>query len=260
MHWTRVGLLAVAAPFLASCQQVDPIAGRWVGGGATLELTRDGTWILQPDQPTVLFQGMSGRWSRTESGSYILVSDPLPFGNTLSMTGEIEGGALNLDMMGQRLRLTREGRAPQEQPRAANDTPAPSADSAPQQAAANPPIAPSADDIARAQQRGQDAVATAAGEYLRSSSWLERPSAGDFAALYPAEARTESARVQLDCLVGDDGRLNCSVASVDNQAFATEFGVASLRLAPRFRMAPALNDGTPTAGRRYRLNLRWSPQ
>lgn len=73
--------------------------------------------------------------------------------------------------------------------------------------------------------------------------WLARPS--DLGAYYPAWAqqRMKSGLVQLDCLVGLDGRLACRVVSETPAGWG--FGDAALRIAADHRMAPATRDGAP---------------
>lgn len=74
-------------------------------------------------------------------------------------------------------------------------------------------------------------------------------------ALYP-EAAIEAgveARIRLDCLVNPDGHLSCTVESVEATDYVTEFGEAALEISTLFKMAPATEDGRPTAGRRYRM-------
>lgn len=72
---------------------------------------------------------------------------------------------------------------------------------------------------------------------------------------YPERAldRGKSGLVVLDCLVGIDGRLACSVASEEPQRWG--FGSAALRAAKEFRMAPQLEDGRPTAGGRVSVPI-----
>jgi TonB family protein len=90
---------------------------------------------------------------------------------------------------------------------------------------------------------------------LTTVSWLERPTAADFARYYPPEAarRGIDGRVVLDCIVSGVGRLSCTVISQDPESEG--FGDAALRLSRHFRMAPQTQDGRPTAGGRTRVPI-----
>ncbi len=105
-------------------------------------------------------------------------------------------------------------------------------------------------------------VITSSGDlpYLTGARWTARPTARDFERLYPGAALQAGvqARVTLDCSIEPTGALDCTVENVEASENAEEFGDASLQLAQHFMMAPTLAGGTPTAGRRYRLNLRWN--
>jgi len=88
--------------------------------------------------------------------------------------------------------------------------------------------------------------------------WAQRPTAQDFARYYPAEAFRQgvSGRATLECIVADDGRLSCTVFSESPEGAG--FGEAALRVSRHFRMAPATRDGTPTAGGRVRIPIRFA--
>jgi len=94
-------------------------------------------------------------------------------------------------------------------------------------------------------------------DHLEGSSWVEMPSAGDFAQHYPQEAlrRGIDGAAMLDCLVNDDHRLICEVDSETPTGHG--FGRAALRIAESFRMAPATRDGFATAGGRVRVPIRF---
>lgn len=87
--------------------------------------------------------------------------------------------------------------------------------------------------------------------------WLEQPTAAEIASLYPSEAARLGAhgRVVMDCIVAEDGRLDCAVVWEFPAGFG--FGEASLNVVRRFRIAPETADGTPTAGARVRRTIRW---
>lgn len=87
--------------------------------------------------------------------------------------------------------------------------------------------------------------------------WQERPTGGDFARNYPPQALRDNVggSALLDCLIAGDGRLACTVLS--EEPAGRGFGTASLAVARSFRAAPQLADGTPTAGRRTRVPIRW---
>ncbi|MBC7770225.1 MAG: energy transducer TonB [Phycisphaerales bacterium] len=285
--------------FLASCEQIaaDPAVGSWQGEQATLEITRDGTFLMEP-APAAREQGfiITGRWSRAESGTYILVSDPIhPMQNVINFTGRIENGRLTMAAMGSHFGTFTRGHsagAATPQPRTVGA--APQGSSAPalseadrdaamrrgeaeQRAAAGsgPPYgaAPGNADSSRViSQAERDCHATGGGYLLETGEchavparitrpvWTHRPTANDFLQYYPPDALQsgQEAAVRLDCIVGSSGELACTMIAVDpTEPYGHGFGEASLRLARLFRMAPALADGTPTAGRIYTLNLRW---
>lgn len=87
--------------------------------------------------------------------------------------------------------------------------------------------------------------------------WLEQPDARDFARYYPDRAteRDMEGRATIECIVGADGRLSCTVVSEDPPGYG--FGEATLRAARHFRIAPATRDGVPTSGARIRRTIRW---
>ena len=94
------------------------------------------------------------------------------------------------------------------------------------------------------------------GNYARGVRWNARPQREDFARYAPSTAE-QDARVRLNCLIGQDGALSCSVHAVETTGDPDGFGEASLRVARHFRAAPTLDDGSPSAGRMYRLNIAW---
>jgi protein TonB len=90
---------------------------------------------------------------------------------------------------------------------------------------------------------------------IREPRWLSTPDARDFARFYPSRAldRGVSGRVLLDCIVGADGRIACSVGSETPPGQG--FGEAALRIAQSFRMAPQTIDGSPTDGGHVRVPI-----
>lgn len=93
--------------------------------------------------------------------------------------------------------------------------------------------------------------------FIVNMLWVERPSAQDFERNYPPAAMRAgvSARVILDCIVIEDGRLACNVISEEPARHG--FGVASLQVARAFRSAPETRDGVATARRRVRVPISW---
>lgn len=78
--------------------------------------------------------------------------------------------------------------------------------------------------------------------------WLEKPSADDMSAFYPAHAERHhiSGRVIMVCQVKTDGRLSaCRIESETPKG--EHFGAAALGLAPKFRMIPP-DDLRPDPG------------
>lgn len=90
---------------------------------------------------------------------------------------------------------------------------------------------------------------------LTGAVWLRRPGAGDFDRHYPSRAmdREQEGRVVLDCLVGADGRIACSVSSEDPSGWG--FGEAALRISRSFQMAAQTSSGQPTSGGRIRVPI-----
>src|SRR5262245_6400469 len=88
--------------------------------------------------------------------------------------------------------------------------------------------------------------------------WVERPGAQDFARLYPLGAIHDGVegRVNLDCTVRPDHRLDCTIAS--EEPVGRGFGQATLRLAEKFRMADQTRQGQDTVGGRVRVPIRWN--
>lgn len=85
--------------------------------------------------------------------------------------------------------------------------------------------------------------------------WVREPSSRDFARYFPRRALDEgqSGNVTLDCVIGGNGRLNCSVASESPSGYG--FGAAALSIAGQTRVRNQLRDGNPAAGRHLRLPL-----
>jgi protein TonB len=87
--------------------------------------------------------------------------------------------------------------------------------------------------------------------------WLEQPDARDYARYYPerAQEREVEGRATVECIVGADGRLSCTVTSEDPPGYG--FGDATLRVTRHFRIAPSTRDGVATSGGRIRRTVRW---
>ncbi len=90
--------------------------------------------------------------------------------------------------------------------------------------------------------------------------WETRPTAQEFAAVYPAAAYRQGldGRATLDCMIGDDRHLTCTIHS-ENPPGAG-FGEAAMAVSPRFLAAPTNRDGVPVVGRRTLLHLRFMAQ
>ncbi|HWA00120.1 MAG TPA: TonB family protein [Caulobacterales bacterium] len=92
-------------------------------------------------------------------------------------------------------------------------------------------------------------------ELITNPQWITRPNGRDFARFYPPRAldRGMEGRVVMDCLVGADGRLTCTVTSEEPAGW--NFGSAAVQISRQFRMQPRLENGRPTEGGRYRLTI-----
>jgi TonB family protein len=102
--------------------------------------------------------------------------------------------------------------------------------------------------LVAAQAASPGAAPSAAGPVVTRPDWVKRPSAGDFAAVYPAEAMRlgRSGRATIGCIVSVEGTLQRCNAVFEDPAGAG-FGAAALALAPQFRMKPQTVDGRPVA-------------
>ncbi|WP_395645359.1 TonB family protein [Terricaulis sp.] len=87
---------------------------------------------------------------------------------------------------------------------------------------------------------------------ITNPRWSRTPR--DLARYYPARALAMSIEGQavLDCLVGTDGRLACSVVSETPSNWG--FGAAAVRISEDYRMVPAMRDGVAVEGR-YRMRV-----
>jgi len=86
-------------------------------------------------------------------------------------------------------------------------------------------------------------------------AWVREPNARDFARHFPQRAldNGQSGEVTLDCQIGGNGRLNCSIGSESPAGYG--FGRAALNISRQLRVASTLPDGSPAAGRELRLPL-----
>jgi protein TonB len=90
--------------------------------------------------------------------------------------------------------------------------------------------------------------------------WLERPHASDLERHYPPAAAQAAVggRVVLGCTADAYGGMtDCVVASETPAGLG--FGQAALQLAPEFRLAPRMSDGSPVAGIKVRLPIVFQP-
>jgi len=95
--------------------------------------------------------------------------------------------------------------------------------------------------------------------YIVRAPWIDRPTGDDLENAYPAFAEQLAipGHADLDCLVLEDGHLQCDIVSEAPEA--RSFGGAALTVARRFRMAPTMPDGSRTKGARTRLSLSFTP-
>ena len=92
-----------------------------------------------------------------------------------------------------------------------------------------------------------------AAEATGAPQWLERPSGEDLGRFFPPRAMMDgvSGRVVLSCVVDGEGALaDCAVASEEPEGY--DFGEATLRLVPLFRMTPG------NAGARVGIPVTWN--
>ena len=89
--------------------------------------------------------------------------------------------------------------------------------------------------------------------------WIRRPSAFDFARLYPHDAILAEAQGQTvtSCSVTDDGLLG-SCITLSEQPVGLGFAKASLSLMKKFKMKSVDLEGQPVAGRSVRIPIRWN--
>jgi TonB family protein len=101
----------------------------------------------------------------------------------------------------------------------------------------------------------QEAPAAPDATILAGIMWERHPTARDFERHYPTDALRHhiGGDVMLDCLIGADGSVACSVFS--EAPTGAGFGPAAIEIARRFRAAPRSVDGTPTPGRRTRIPI-----
>ena len=89
--------------------------------------------------------------------------------------------------------------------------------------------------------------------------WIRRPSAFDFARLYPRDAMSAEAQGQTatSCSVTDEGAL-ISCITLSEQPVGLGFAKASLSLMKKFKMKSVDLEGQPVAGRSVRIPIRWN--
>jgi TonB family protein len=93
---------------------------------------------------------------------------------------------------------------------------------------------------------------------ITEPNWITKPSAAEFAALYPSVARKNQleGHATLHCQIDNQGALQaCSVAQ--EEPADAGFGDAALRMAFLFRMRPLSKDGVRTAGGEINLPIRF---
>jgi len=103
-------------------------------------------------------------------------------------------------------------------------------------------------------------MAIAASEPTAGPVWISRPNGEQVAQVYPRKALEEqlSGNVVLNCIWSEGGRPTECV--VENEApTGAGFAEAGLALSKGFYAKAVLTDGTPIAGRPYRLPIRFVP-
>jgi protein TonB len=88
--------------------------------------------------------------------------------------------------------------------------------------------------------------------------WVSEPSREDFAREYPPFARERGAggRVVIECVADAEGALtDCAVVSETPEGEG--FGVATLRLASKYKIAPKDAKGRSIVGFKARLAVGW---
>lgn len=103
-------------------------------------------------------------------------------------------------------------------------------------------------------------MALAASELVAGPVWISRPNGDQVAQVYPRMALEEqlSGNVVFNCTWNEDGRpVDCVLES--ETPTGAGFAEAGLALSKGFHAKAALNDGTPIAGRPYRLPIRFVP-
>ena len=105
------------------------------------------------------------------------------------------------------------------------------------------------------EQNVAEAPAPSWGLEISDVSWVREPNSRDFARYFPRRAldQGQSGSVTLDCVIGGNGGLNCSVAQESPSGYG--FGDAALSIARNSRVRSTLPDGSPAAGRHLRLPL-----
>lgn len=121
-------------------------------------------------------------------------------------------------------------------------------------ATAQPPASPPSQGSEPAQP-----TSAASPDVITNPDWLEVPSADELGAAYPRLALQNnwSGEVRMRCRVAANGFVTgCTVVS-ENPAGAG-FGVATLSLAPRFRMRPQMRNGVPVSGASVVFPVNWN--
>jgi TonB family protein len=105
---------------------------------------------------------------------------------------------------------------------------------------------------------GDQALAASAKPADRPPDWLKRPSLQDLLTVWPKEAwkHGEGGEATISCEVNAQGSLiNCSV--LREAPPGSGFGAAALALSSQFLMKPALRDGSPVAGGKVNIPIRF---
>lgn len=98
----------------------------------------------------------------------------------------------------------------------------------------------------------------ASDEDIIPPSWINRPNDRDLRVYFPLAAQHAGVggRVQLDCIIQLDTRLDCAVASEEPAGYG--FGEAALQMSRNWRVRPTTRGGVPLEGVRLRVPINFN--